>query len=271
MNRPEPIGPAVLAAMLLLPAGAKAQSVLAAVNGTWAIGSAAECARSPYEWSVQPSDGGTSIAFRDRTGRANTERVDAQQPDGFTTTTVSSPDVRAGTRWDYRRTGPDTFIVRNLATGRQFTLVRCAAAAVAVPAVATPVFTDPVALITWLIGHSGRGFNATDDGSAVNVFSPGLRDAIRRSLLRSRQAGDVPCGLDGDILLDTQEEGIVRNLRLSAAPNGPDRVAVAASYEVDGYHRDRRYLTVNLDGAWKLENINESDGSSLRRLLDCRR
>ena len=258
----------LLVLLVLLPAGARAQTLLDAVSGSWAIGSTAECGRSPYQWTVQASDTGTTIAFRDRTGRVNSERVDAQQQDGFTTTTVASPDVRAGTRWDYRAAGAG-FTVRNLSTGRQFTLVRCATSGQQ-QAVAAPTFSDPVALIAWLIGHSGKGFNAVDDAATGNVFSPGLRQAVRAAMLRSRQRDEPPCGADGDIILDTQEDGETQNVRLSAQPTGPDRVTVAASFDVDGYHRDRRYMTVNLDGAWKLENIIESNGSSLRRSLDCR-
>ena len=260
----------LLIPLTLLPFPAAAQSVLNGVNGAWAIGSPAACAGSSYDWTVLSSDAATTIIFRDRAGRVNSERIDAQQQDGFTTTTISSQDVRPGTRWDYRTTSPGTFTVRNLSNGRQFTLVRCSPATHPQP-VATPTFADPVALVTWLIGHSSGGFEAWDDAANANVFSPGLREALRMSFLRSRQQGEPPCGADGNIILDMQENGAAHNLRLSSRPTAPDRVTVAASFDVDGYHRDRRFMTVNLDGVWKLENIVQANGSSLRRSLDCRR
>lgn len=134
----------------------------------------------------------------------------------------------------------------------------------------TPTFTDPAALVTWLLQHSSRDFRPEDDNASDNVFSPGLRAALRATYLRSRQRNEPPCGANGDIILDTQEEGAPANLRVSVQPTGSDRVTVATSYDIAGYHRDRRYLTINLGGVWKLENIIEADGSSLRRSLDCR-
>jgi hypothetical protein len=138
--------------------------------------------------------------------------------------------------------------------------------------VVAPTFNDPTSLVLWLIQHSaGRGLNVTDVPSTSNVFSPGLRAALTASFQRSRLRNEPPCGADGDIILETQEEGAVSNLRLSAQQTAPDRTIVAASFDVDGYHRAPRFMTVLLDGAWKVENIVSADGVSLRRALDCRR
>ena len=135
----------------------------------------------------------------------------------------------------------------------------------------TPTFTDPVALVTWLIQHSGRGFNYSDDGANGAVFSPGLRAALRASFARSRQRNETPCGADGDVILETQEGGPAQNLKLTAKPAAADRTTVAASFDVDGAHRTPQFMTVLLDGVWKVENIVRPDGTSLRRSLDCRR
>ena len=135
---------------------------------------------------------------------------------------------------------------------------------------ATPVFTDPIALVTWLIQQSGHGTSFSDDAANVAVFSPGLRTALRTSYARSRQRNEPPCGMDGDIILNTQEGGAAQNLRLSTQATAPDRTTVASSFDVDGYHRNQQFMTVNLGGAWKLENIVDAHGVSLRRSLDCR-
>jgi len=75
-------------------------------------------------------------------------------------------------------------------------------------AVSTPTFTDPAALVTWLIkSNNGRGFQFVDDAATPPVFSPGLRSALLASLTRSRQRNEPPWGADGDIILDTQEDG----------------------------------------------------------------
>ena len=145
------------------------------------------------------------------------------------------------------------------------------AAATSVQAAPAPTFNDPVALVGWLLRTSGHGFNALDDAADAPVFSPGLRAAVRASLTQARRTNDPPCGGDGDFILDTQENGVVRNVRLNAQATGTDRRAVSASYDVDGYHRERRFMVVLLDGAWKLENIVEANGRSLRRALGCGR
>lgn len=266
---------AVLVAVTMLPVAARAEGLLDGVAGTWAIGSAAACARSAYEWSVLLSGGGPSILFRDRTGRVNRERVDAHRSDGFTTTTTASPDVPAGTRWDYAAAGEGVFIVRNLSNGRQFALVRCAGAAVQ-PAAGqaamrmAPTFSDPVALVRWLIENSTHGFSIGDDAANANVASPGLRTALRESIRRAGQRGEVGC-LNADPIVGAQDEVTVRNLRLSAQATGPDRVKVTASFDASGTANSAQFLTVNLDGNWKLENIVGAGGFSLRRLLACDR
>ena len=145
------------------------------------------------------------------------------------------------------------------------------AAATTTQAAPAPTFNDPVALVTWLLRSSGHGFNALDDAASAPVFSPGLRAAVRASLAHARQTNDPPCGGNGDFILDTQENGLVRNVRLSAQSTAADRRAVSASYEVDGYQRKRSFMVVLLDGAWKLENIVEANGRSLRRALGCGR
>jgi len=262
----------LLTLALLLPACAHADPLLDTVAGTWAIGSTSNCARNPYEWTVLPSKLGARLTFRDRAGQTNTEQVDTDGQDGFTTTILSSPDVPAGTRWAYEAAGHGVVAVRNFGTGRQITLLRCALTG-AVPkrtAGPAPTFAEPLALVAWLIGHSGRGFVAVDEVANETVFSPGLRAALRASLLRSRQRNEPPCGANGDIILDTQDGGTAQNLRLSVQPTAADRATVSASYDVDGFHRDRRYFAINLDRVWKLENIIEANVTSLRRSLDCR-
>ena len=144
-------------------------------------------------------------------------------------------------------------------------------AAAAAPSVPAPTFNDPTALVTWLITHSGHGFEARDDAATATVFSPGLRAAIRTSFARSRQRKEPPCGADGDIILDSQEPGTPENLRVSAQTTAPDRQTVAATFDIVGYHRTPKFMTVLLDGTWKVENIISADGLSLRRSLDCRR
>ena len=134
-----------------------------------------------------------------------------------------------------------------------------------------PSFPDPVALVGWLLAHSGREFRPEDDSATATVFSPGLRAALRASFARSHQRNEPPCGADGDIILETQEGGRPSNVRLAAQRTEPDRVVVAASFDVDGYHRDSKFMTVQLDGVWKLENIVMAEGISLRRSLACQR
>lgn len=128
-----------------------------------------------------------------------------------------------------------------------------------------------MALVNWLLHKSGHGFNALDDAASAPVFSPGLRGAVRASLAHARQTNDPPCRGDGDFILNTQENGLLRNVRLSAQATEADNRAVLASYDVDGYHRERRFMVVLFDGAWKLENIVEANGTSLRRALGCGR
>ncbi len=138
-------------------------------------------------------------------------------------------------------------------------------------AVSTPTFTDPAALVTWLIeNNNGRGFQFVDDAATAPVFSPGLRSALLASLTRSRQRNEPPWGADGDIILDTQEDGAARSLLLSKQRTAPDRSTVSASFDVDGARRSRRFMAVNLGGAWRIENIVEADGLSLQRSLECR-
>ncbi|HEY0205172.1 MAG TPA: hypothetical protein VGC15_13600 [Acetobacteraceae bacterium] len=263
---------ALLAALILLPSAAPAQGLLDGMGGAWAIGSTASCVRSPYELTVTSRGANPVLSFRDQAGRVNDERVDSQREDGVSTTTLRSPDVPPGTRWTYAAMRTGAFVVHNLSNGKQFTIVRCPSS-VPRPAAAgdnAPAFSDPTALVAWLLQQSSSGTNFTDDAKNADVFSPGLRAALRASAARSRREGAPPCGANGDIIRDSQETGRVENLRLSTQAAAPDRATVAASFDVDGYHRDRRFMAVNLDGAWKLENVIEADGSSLRRSLDCR-
>lgn len=267
----------LLIALTLLPAAARAQAPLDAIAGAWAIGAVSACSGAAYDATVRAADSPPSLTFRDRAGRANVEQVIAQRPGGFTTATLASPDVAPGTRWDYAAAGPDRFEVRNLATGRRFVLLRCTGPqatphttprAAALP---IPLFANPAELISWLLLHSGRGFDPGNVPATAPVFSPGLRAALESSYARSRRDDEPPCGAEGDILLSTQEDGAAQNIRLAVQATAPDRATVSASFDADGYHRDRRYMTVLLDGVWKLENILETDGGSLRRALDCRR
>ena len=140
----------------------------------------------------------------------------------------------------------------------------------AVTVAPAPSFSDPTVLVAWLIKNSGAGFNVMDETANAAVLTPGLRAALRVSLARSRQRNEPPCGANGDIILGTQEEGAAQNVRLSAEATAPDRQAVSASFDIVGSHRTLKYMTVLLDGAWKVENII-SEGVSLRRSLDCKR
>ena len=253
----------------------RAQVSLDAIAGTWAIGNPAACTTAPYTVTVQANGTPPAIVFTDRAGNANTEDLDTIGPEGFATTTAASRNTTLGTRWTYTLAGPDRFEVRNGENGRRFNLVRCTpgtqpAVMPRTPARTTPTFTDPASLVTWLLQHSGRDFDPGNDTANAAVFSPGLRAALRATFQRSRERNQPPCGANGDIILATQEAGAPENLRTSVQPTAPDRITVAASYDLLGDHRNRRYLTVNLDGAWKLENIIEADGISLRRSLDCR-
>lgn len=260
---------AVLVASTLLPLVVRAEGVLDGAAGAWAIGGGTACARSSYQLEVLPSGTGMTIRFRARSGRVNQERVDAQPGDGFTATTKASPDVPAGTRSEYTAGGPAVFVVRNLSSGRSFTLVRYPTAgarqalqqqaqppiARTVPTVGpAPTFSDPVALVGWLVENSARGFNASDDTQNANVLSPGLRAALRASLQRARQRGEAPCGVDADIIRAVQDDVTLGNLRLAAEPTGPDRVRVTATYDLDGSWRSWQFLTVNLDGGWKVKS-----------------
>ena len=264
---------ALLIPLMLLSSAARAQGLLDGMGGAWAVGSTASCLRSPYALTVTTRDGSPVLSFRDRAGRVNDERVDSQQAEGVTTTTLRSPDVPPGTRWSYAAAGTEAFVVRNLSNGRQFTIVRCPGSTPRPAAAAdgsNPTFSDPTALVAWLLQQSSQGVNFGDDTKNADVFSPGLRAALRASFARSRRDDAPPCGANGDIIRASQEDGRVENLRLSTQATAPDRATVAASFDVDGYHRNRRFMMVSLEGAWRLENIVEADGSSLRRSLDCR-
>lgn len=109
-----------------------ANTLLGNLAGTWAIGSTSNCARAPYELTVSRSVGGALVHFRDRAGQINIERVEEQRHDGgFTSSTIASPTVALGTRWDYTFAGNGVVVVRNLEGRRQFTLLRCSANAAA--------------------------------------------------------------------------------------------------------------------------------------------
>lgn len=134
-----------------------------------------------------------------------------------------------------------------------------------------PLFVDAGDLVRWLIGHAGgHGFDGTSDRANATVFSPGLRAAIRESLARSRQRGEPPCGANGDLVLDLQEYGEIRDLNLVTEKTDVDRATVRATFESVTYRRDLRFMAVRLDGIWMIENIVTSDGHSLRRSLGCR-
>jgi hypothetical protein len=167
----------------------------------------------------------------------------------------------------------DTHFLRAPLQACMLTLVAALALAAAPARAATaPTFSDPVALVTWLIQHSGgHGFQEQDDAASATVFSPGLRAAIRASFARSRQRNEPPCGADGDFILETQEDGPVTNLRVSSQPTASDRATVATSFDIVGYHRSPKFMAVLLDGAWKVENIVSAEGVSLRRSLACGR
>ncbi len=263
----------LLIALILLPSAARAQALSDVMGGSWAIGSTSNCLRSPYEFTVTTRDASTVLSFRDQAGRINDERLDYQWEDGVNTTTLRSPDVPPGTYWTYVLTRTRAFLVRNLSNGKQFTMVPCSIGAPRLFATVEggdPTFTDPTALVAWLLQQSSQGVNFGDASKNANVFSPGLRGALRASFAQSRREDSPPCGANGDIIRDSQENGRVENLRLSTQATAPDRATVAASFDVDGYHRNRRFMVVNLDGTWKLENIVEADGKSMRRSLECR-
>lgn len=61
------------------------------------------------------------------------------------------------------------------------------------------MFTDLLALVTWLLQHSSPDVDFSKDAATANVFSRGLRSGIRgsRARARSRQLNEAPCGADG--------------------------------------------------------------------------
>ena len=251
---------------------AYAQTSIESLDGVWAVDGPAACVTTPYRWLTSQSGDQTIVRFTDAANKVNVEQVVATQDRGFTTATLASPTVPVGARWDYTVQDRNLVLVRNLSNGRAFKLVRCVASLEQAAAVSTaaPTFSDPLTLIAWLLANSGNGFEPLNDASTGNVFSPGLRDAVRSSVAHSRAVNEPPCGANGDFILETQEMGRPINTRLAVQTSAVDRAAVSASYDVDGHHRTRRYMVVNLGGAWKLENIQEANGSTLRRSLACR-
>ena len=136
--------------------------------------------------------------------------------------------------------------------------------------VPTPTFTDPVALVTWLVTH-GEAVQYADDRTNGSLFSPGLRTAMRASLEKASRAKEVPCGLDGNVILECQECGPAQHLRVASQATAPDRATVSASFDIVGTPRSPRFMAVLLDGTWKIENIVNAEGGSLRRQLQCLR
>ena len=105
------------------------------LDGAWAVGSEKACAASPYQ--LQTTD--SVWKFTDWKGGTNVEKV-VQSADGFyVTETVSSPEQRIGTRWEYRFQGPSRAEVRNVRTQRGFVIVRCPGPKQAAPLQVTAV------------------------------------------------------------------------------------------------------------------------------------
>jgi len=95
------------------------------LDGTWAVGSGNACATFPYRLETDAA----SWRFTDRNGATNVEQIVQRSNGVYITETVSSPNERVGTRWQYRFEGPSRAEVRNLSTNKGFVLVRCQAAA----------------------------------------------------------------------------------------------------------------------------------------------
>ena len=107
-----------------------AQVHIEALQGTWAIGPQADCAMKPYLWSIS----GDSMSFIDRLGHLNVERVVGRRFDDIASETTQSAEMPIGTQWSYHIESLDYVRVRNLQSGREFTLKRCRPAASPVPA-----------------------------------------------------------------------------------------------------------------------------------------
>lgn len=100
---------------------AMAQTTLVELQGVWTIGPAEECPARSYSLSVT----GNQVSFRDLSGNVDMERITGFFPDGFSTVTVASAVAPVGTSWRYLVVNGATVQVRNIVTGRLFTLRRC--------------------------------------------------------------------------------------------------------------------------------------------------
>lgn len=105
----------------LMSDGARAQSWSQRLAGFWTVGERGKCALLRYEISDLIGE----LVLRDQAGQVNVETVLSRRPDTLLTQTVASPQVSVGVRWEYVQEDAATIRVRNLVSGRSFTLLRC--------------------------------------------------------------------------------------------------------------------------------------------------
>ena len=102
--------------------GYPARAPASTISPKWTSRSAAECGSHFYTWQAT---GGTFV-FTDQSNQTDVERVVAHDAAGAQTETVSSGHQEIpGTRWSYSYEPDGRVRVRNIQTGKGFTLTRC--------------------------------------------------------------------------------------------------------------------------------------------------
>lgn len=96
-------------------------------QGTWAIGTVANCANARKRYSLTVT--GNTVTWRDGTGNIDVEEILSMGTADLSTRTVKSDhgaarEVKRGTTWSYAKISADTVQVTP-SDKNQFTIVRC--------------------------------------------------------------------------------------------------------------------------------------------------
>lgn len=143
-----------------------------------------------------------------------------------------------------------------------------AQAASAKPAAAkTDAAAAPQAIVQALLQrhmHDDMGYTPASVARKAEWLTPDLRKHIAAGFAKPVPEGDAP-DIDGDPFTNSQDPPT--RFKLEAVKMQGSRAEVPVRFSGNGGHERVRFLMKLEQGAWQVDDLAYSDGSSLRKLL----